>query len=103
MSERSAAVGAATAPRIATTTVGEADASCLRPNISQRNAVRRSRESPRIGLAAGETEAAAQRRARLNRHIRKFAQNVRLQFRADHVDLRHFGRNRFDLDFVHVF
>ena len=45
---------------IATTTVGEADASCLWPNISQRNAVRRSSESPRIGRAAGETDAAAQ-------------------------------------------
>src|SRR5882672_688855 len=45
---------------IATTTAGEAAGSCLRPNISQRSAVRISRESPRIGLAAGETEAAAQ-------------------------------------------
>ena len=45
---------------IATTTAGEAAGSCLRPNTSQRSAVRISRESPRIGLATGETEAAAQ-------------------------------------------
>ena len=42
------------------TTAGNAAGSWLRPNISQRSAVRMSRESPRIGLAAGETEAAAQ-------------------------------------------
>ena len=48
---------------IATTTAGEAAGSCLRPNSSQRNAVRTSRDSPRIGLAAGETEAAAQTKA----------------------------------------
>ena len=45
---------------IATTTAGEAAGSWLRPNTSQRRAVRISRESPRIGLAAGETDAAAQ-------------------------------------------
>ena len=45
---------------IATTTAGEVAGSCLWPNISQRSAVRISRDSPRIGLAAGETEAAAQ-------------------------------------------
>ena len=45
---------------IATTTAGEAAGSWLRPNSSQRRAVRISRDSPRIGLAAGETEAAAQ-------------------------------------------
>src|SRR5829696_5367754 len=45
---------------IATTTVGEAAGSCLLPNTSQRNAVRMSRDSPRIGRAAGETDAAAQ-------------------------------------------
>src|SRR5256886_3399836 len=45
---------------IATTTAGEAAGSWLRPNTSQRSAVRISRDSPRIGRAAGETEAAAQ-------------------------------------------
>ena len=45
---------------IATTTAGEATGAWLRPNSSQRSAVRISRESPRIGLATGETEAAAQ-------------------------------------------
>src|SRR6187549_3016625 len=45
---------------IATTTAGEAAGSCRGPNTSQRSAVRISSESPRIGLAAGETEAAAQ-------------------------------------------
>src|SRR6185295_14503681 len=45
---------------IAMTTAGEAAGSCLWPNSSQRRAVRISRDSPRIGLATGETEAAAQ-------------------------------------------
>src|SRR4051812_14549457 len=42
------------------TTVGETAGSCLRPNISQRSAVRISRDRPRTGRTTGETEAAAQ-------------------------------------------
>ncbi len=45
---------------IATTTRRRGDGSCRRPNISQRSAVRRSSERPRIGRTTGETEAAAQ-------------------------------------------